>query len=181
MTTVFIPRSAENSELCQPVRQEDFELINSAINGTERASSWSPIEMKLIREDEGRVLDHSDAPWLGAHALVLRSNAVRALESLLTPNGEVLPLRCDTANVSLFNPLDVIDALDEEASHSLRFSDGRLMRIGRYVFRPEAIRGKDIFKIPNLRVSPTFVSQSFVTLWTRHRLKGLEFEEIWKS
>jgi len=79
----------------------------------------------------------------------------------------------------MYNPTRVIDALDEDASSVLRFSGGRIMRINRHVFRPEVVKGIDVFKIPNLRVSPTYVSQRFGDLWNSADLKGLEFKQVW--
>lgn len=45
--------------------------------------------------------------------------------------------------------------------------------------RPDVIGEIDIFKIPNLRVSPTFLSQRFVDRWKASGLTGLEFEQVW--
>ena len=55
------------------------------------------------------------------------------------------------------------------------------MRIDQYVFRPELVRDVHVFKIPNLRVSPAFLSQHFVDLWNGARLKGLEFTQVWSA
>lgn len=53
------------------------------------------------------------------------------------------------------------------------------MFVKRYVFRPDAIAGHDAFKISNLRVSPTFVSENFVTRWRNGGLSGLDFMQVW--
>jgi hypothetical protein len=73
----------------------------------------------------------------------------------------------------------VLEVLDEAASSILRFKKGGVMMIQRYVFYAEAISGVDIFKIPNLRVSPVFFSNSFVNRWMDSGLKGVKFKKIW--
>jgi hypothetical protein len=176
---IYVPSQLDGYELCHPVRQDDFETINAEINGESRQSSWKPVPMRLIREDKGRKLTSSDSPWLGAHALIFRANVESALGPLLRENGELLPLACQEADLTIFNPTRVIDALDEEASSVVRFSGGRIMMIRRHVFHPEVIRDIDVFKIPNLRVSPTFVSHRFVDRWKMSGLKGLEFRQLW--
>lgn len=178
-TAVYEPLSLDNYELCHPVIQGDFESIHLDINGTSRVESWRPIAMRIIREDEGRRLVESDSPWLGSHALIFRPRAIQVLGPLLRQYGELLPLDCDGAELAMYNPTRVLDALNEEASDVMRFGGGRIMMIKRHVFRQDVIREIDIFKIPSLRVSPTFVSHRFVDLWRSTGLKGLEFKQVW--
>jgi hypothetical protein len=177
---IYTPQSVDGFELCHPVHHDDFEHINVSVDGTRRRNSWRPLEMQIIREDEGRVLSVSDSPWLGSHALFFRTQAIEVLEPLLSEHGELLPVHCEDAEVLLFNPTRVLDALDEGASNILRFGDGRVMRVNEYVFHPEVVRDTHVFKIPNLRVSPTFISEHFVETWKSAGLKGLEFKEVWR-
>ena len=81
----------------------------------------------------------------------------------------------------MYNPTRVIDALDETVSSVQRFTGGRIMMIQRHVFRVAVIGGIDVFKSPNLRVSPTFLSHRFVDRWNASGLKGLEFKQVWAS
>jgi hypothetical protein len=95
---------------------------------------------------------------------------------------EFLPVKCDQQQgLTALNVTNMLDVLDEEASEVTRFRDGRLMRIRRYVFLEEPLRGVTIFKIPNFRVSPTFVGDAFVSAWRKAGLKGLVFSPIWSS
>lgn len=176
---IYTPLGRDGYELCHPVNQDDFETINIEVNGTPRRSSWKPIPMRLIHEDEGQKLAMSDSPWLGAHALIFRANVVEALGPMLREHGELLPLACSEAGLVVYNPTRVIDALDEAASSVVRFSSGRIMMIRRHVFCVDVIGHIDIFKIPNLRVSPTFLTQRFVERWEASGLKGLEFKRVW--
>ena len=178
---VFVPLGLDGFELCQPIGDDGFETINVLINGECRGASWTPVPVRLVHEDEGRRLLPCDSPWLGAHALILRQSAVEAIGETLVEHGELLPLDCSEVRLVAFNPTSVVDALDEEASSLLRFSSGRIMKINRYVFRRAVIERIPIFKIPNLRVSPTFLSEEVVELWTGAGLKGLEFKEVWAT
>jgi hypothetical protein len=176
---IYTPLGLDGYELCHPVSQDDFETINVEVSGTRRQSSWKPIPMRLIREDEGQELVMSDSPWLGAHALIFRPSVVEALGPMLQEYGELLPLACSEADVVMYNPTRVIDAFDEAASSVLRFSGGRIMLIQRHVFRADVVGEIDVFKIPNLRASPTFLSHRFVDRWKASGLKGLEFKQVW--
>lgn len=179
MGDVYVPQPAEGFELCHPERQEDFETLNITIDGTPRSETWRSPPMRLVREDRGKVLAESDSPWLGSHALVFRRPALGDLEALLRSCGELLPIACSDPDLVIFNATRVLDALDEQASGILRFSSGRIMRITRYAFRPDVTLGVDLFKIPSLRVSPTYVSQRFVERVEASGLRGLVFNRIW--
>ncbi|HTA89343.1 MAG TPA: DUF1629 domain-containing protein [Polyangiaceae bacterium] len=175
-----MPVGLDGCELCHPVSQDDFERINVEVNG-ERRANWRPVRVQLVHEDEGRTLVASDSPWLGAHALIFRDSAVEALGGMLRDNGELLPLDCAEAALLMCNPTCVADALDEASSSVVRFSTGRIMMIQRHIFHEKVIGNIDVFKIPNLRVSPTFVSHRFVDCWRTSGLKGLEFKLVWAS
>ena len=179
MTAIYVPASPEGFELCQPEKEEDFETLNVEVNGTPKDGTWHPISMRLIIRDEKEDLVKSDSPWLGSHALIFRRSAVEKLGRLLREYGELLPLSCPDAELFLFNPTRIVAALDEHASDVTRFAGGRIMRVTRYVFRADAITGVDIFKIPSLRVSPTFLSERVIQLWTSAGLHGLDFRRVW--
>ncbi|HEV8580065.1 MAG TPA: DUF1629 domain-containing protein [Thermoanaerobaculia bacterium] len=177
--TIFTVLPSEDAELCHPVDWK-FRRLTSRLNGEPRGETWTPPVMELIHEDEGRRLSESDSPWLGSDALIFRPRAVAALGQLLRDNGELLPLVCPEAELWLFNVTNVIDALDQEASQIVRFEDGCIMWIKRHVFRPEILRGENVFKLHGPRVSETFVSDRFVQQWKSSGLKGVEFREVWR-
>lgn len=179
MAGIYTPLGLDGYELCHPVDQNDFERINVQVNGMSRLLDWKPPRMRLFRTNEGRALIESDSPWLGEHALIFRPRVVEALGWTLQEYGELLPLACSEAKLVMYNPTRVIDALDEAASSVQRFPGGRIFLIDRHVFRANAIGDTDVFKIPNLRVSPTFVSHRFVDRWNESGLSGLEFSQVW--
>lgn len=179
MEAIYEAEIDEGFELCQPVNHADFENALVSVSGSPSLSDWQPMPVEIIREDEGRKLKKSDSPWFGSYALVFRRKAVEALGPLLLDNGELLPLDCPEAELWMFNATRVLDALDEKKSEIIRFSTGRVMAIERYAFRPEVIEGADVFKIPQFRASPTFVSQRFRDAWKAAKLRGLDFKPIW--
>jgi hypothetical protein len=181
MTDLYVPRQAGGFEFCHPERSSDFQTIKLLIDGTPRGSTWRPISMRLIDEEHGESLARSDSPWLGPHALIFREAAIEVLGPMLREYGELPPLSCADAKLYVFNATRVVDALDEQASSIARFSSGRIMYVSRYAFRPESTAGIEIFKIPNLLASPTFVSGRFVQLWTTSGLRGLVFKKVWPA
>ena len=177
---VYRPRSQEDGELCHPLDEGDLETINLLVNGEPRAQTWRPIRVQVHQSDEGRALRRVDAPWLGAHALIFRRPALGDLEGLLLRAGELLPLDCRGEELVVFNPRLVPDALDEGKSDVVRFKGSEtIMRIARYAFRSDLLHEVVAFKIPNLRVSPTFVTDVLVEAWRAAGLKGLELQEVW--
>jgi len=91
--------------------------------------------------------------------------------------GEFLPVICDDAEIVLYNPTRVIDALDERRSVLSRFQSGRIMMIDKHVFHADKIADVDVFKLP-MRASATYVSQRFADIWASHGLTGLDFVPV---
>lgn len=168
-------------ELCHPIVSKDFEAIRSKINGKHLGSDWQPISVKIIKIDDGKSLKTSDSPWIGSNSLIFRSKSLGKIEYLLCEHGELLPLHCFEEKLVIFNPTKIINALDESSSSVYRFDDGRIFGIKKYEFVLNTIKNIHIFKIPNLLVSPTFVSDKFVEEWKAMGFKGIFFEKVWSS
>lgn len=180
-SAIYIARPTEGSELCQPVLQASYNTLTLALNGEPRGGNWEPIGVRLQKDDRGKPLSYSDSPWLHSDALTFRRSAINAVGEMLLRNGELLPLSCSVdPYLVVFNSTFAGRALDEEASSIQRFESGEIMRIKQYVFRPQEIVGRDLFKIPNLRSSPTFISDHFVDAWRKAGPRGLEFRRIWE-
>jgi len=174
----YIPEAPEGFEFCHPIHPEDFESLRKLIDGQPRRATWRPIDVKVIRKDRGRVLRRSDSPWLSPSAVIFRKEVLDRLGARLASLGECLPLQCQDANVWVFNPLLVLDALDETESKIRRFPNGRVMMIDKYAFHPEVVRDAGAFKLPGLN-SPTFFGVEFVDAWNASGLIGLEFRLAW--
>ena len=148
---IYRPAVPEGFEWVLPVDDDDFETFQG-FDGTRRGPSWKPIPVKVLRvDDQGEPSRPADLPWLGRHVLILTPRATHVLGERLQEFGELLPLSCVDAELFVYNPLHVIDALDEDRSEVVRFTSGRVMKINRHVFRPEVLAGVPIFKSPNTR------------------------------
>lgn len=179
--SIYTPIGEDGYEFCHPINDKDFDTISTLINGRPSADTWRPVAVKIITDDNGTHLERSDAPWLGSNALIFRSKVCELFPKRLNEFGELLPLMCEGAELKIFNPMIVSEALDESRSSVLRFASGQIMRITRYCFNNHVVRNKYAFKIDNLRVSPTFVNQNFVEAWKKAGLKGLIFEKVWST
>jgi hypothetical protein len=98
---VYLACGVDGYELCQPLSRGDYEVINVQVNGISRESGWRPIRVRMVRQDEGRPLVESDAPWPGSHAPIFRFSAIEVLAPLLREYGELLPLNGREAEVSI--------------------------------------------------------------------------------
>jgi hypothetical protein len=180
-STIFRVVPSQDYDLCQPAAGKNFFELDALLNGARRTPSWIPFPMEIVRVDEsGRKLIAGDAPWYASRALVFRPSPVIAIGGYLEQFGELLPLKCADADVSIYNVTRVIDALDEENSTLVRFDNGRIMYAKTHAFHADIIRGVDIFKVPKLG-SAIYVGEGFVDRWNAHHFRGLSFEPIWSS
>ena len=79
MKQVHVPWVTEEWELAHPEHGSGGPTIVETF-GRPLATTWTPMRMKLVREDEhGHPWKEADMPWLGSHLLILRPRAVMAL------------------------------------------------------------------------------------------------------
>lgn len=176
---IFAPLPADHVEMCHPVDHTDFEEVTKNFAGLPLGNAFKSVQMEIVREDEGKTLVQSDVPWFGSNVFVFRSHRIEKIRNFLTQFGELLPVECQGESLEFYNVTNVVDALNEDASDVARFSGGDIFRVEKYVFHLEALKGQHVFKIPNLRVSPIYLDEGFVTTWKEHGLSGLDFEELW--
>jgi hypothetical protein len=178
---VFRPAVPEGFEWVVPVDDVDFEVFRS-LDGTPRNTAWKPISVRVLRFDElGEPRRPADLPWLGGHVLVLTARAVDALGERLRQSGELLPLRCDDADLYVYNPLQVVDALDENCSDLVRFYGGRVMTIARHAFKAEALVGANVFKLPQMPRGSIYTTSELVDAVEAAGLRGTLFEKVWAA
>jgi hypothetical protein len=67
------------------------------------------------------------------------------------------------------------------ASETVRYPDGGLSRIKRYVFKPDAVGDQWLFKIPQKPNGFAFVTDRFVEVVQRAGLTGFGFERLWSD
>ena len=175
---IYVPTVLEGQEWVLPKIQEDNHILLD-LRG-QRQIRWAPPRMEFLTESEdGTRLGYSDFPWYGSHVLILRRAAAKRLRRIMAPYGEFLSLKGGNG-LELFNATTELDALDEDRSQIVRYNDGDIMVIERYVLRREAIGNALIFKLP-YRASSLYVQAPFAEQISAMGLSGIGFELIWSD
>lgn len=162
-----------------PINPADWDVFNR-FDGSTLVKSWLPLNVSY-NVDESRRLSESDFPSLLTHVPVFSQRAVDVLGTLLTENGELLPLNCHGKNYFAYNVTNLVDALDFRQSEIVRFSTGRIMDIKKYVFRSESLSEVTVFKLPQTPRMDVFVTDPFVERVRSSALSGFLPEETWNS
>jgi hypothetical protein len=175
---IYTPTLVDGWEWALPMAQSDNMTIVELF-GKPIADRWTPIPMRLLRQDEhGKPWKSSDMPWLGGHLLILKPRAAAVLRDLCLEAGEMLPLSCTDVELVAWNVTTVVDALDHERSKILRHSHGGVMWIKTFSFKSDLIEGLTAFRIPESRTE-IFVSRRFVQRVREAELTGTSFDEVW--
>jgi hypothetical protein len=182
VTRVYVDGSPDNAEEAVLVT-ERHRWILLGLDGTPHAADWDPPRLELLARDRGKALKYSDIPSYPTRGVVLlRPPAVEALGDLLRPDGELLPVLCDQADLTLFNCTRVIDALDEDRSTIARFRDGRIMMIESLALRAGAVPpGVNAFRLPQNPKAPVYFSQAVVDAARAAKLVRCNFELVWED
>jgi hypothetical protein len=174
--TIYTDKHCEG---CMHTGSDNREDSQSLIfDGRPRASVWRPAAIKFIDADDeipSRPCDISGP--LGE--MVLNAKARQVLEPYLAGYGELLPLKCNEGRYWAFNVTRLIDALDLHASDVVWGETGNILMINKHVFRPEALDGVLLFKIPQIRRGAIFFTDPFVQLIEGSGLTGLAFKRAW--
>jgi hypothetical protein len=176
-----IESQGEDDEFINTVNIDTIDLVSLLEARSPISSDWTPIRVRRVHPTSNRRKPVKvDMPFYGTHVLFLRPRAVDALGTMLLKYGEILRVQDEGGDeLYLYHAFNFVDALDIENSTIERFSTGRIMRIERHVFLPETVEGVDVFRIPQMRASPIFVSDLFADLVSRSGLTGTEFELVW--
>ena len=158
----------------------DFQVI-SEVKGSILGDNWSPLAVTILEEEdhEGRVL--SDFPYFGGIPTFSKT-AVDALEDLLMPNGELLPLASASGEFYLYNVTRFSNRLDEGLSKIERFAtSGRVKRITSYAFHAAVAEEAPIFKVVQMPLGSVFVTDTFVERVRQSSLSGFELTHVWSG
>lgn len=179
-TNIYKVRHGEGYEWLLPVNSNDYDLLN--FDGKARGRSWTPIRMRRLKTDDGRLRRPCDFPCCAGGGLVMTPSAKMIIGSALQRYGEFLPLSSDEGNFWVFHVTHFVDALDENASEVEHASDdpGVIIGISRHSFRPERLTADWMFQLPQWRGrGPIYVADPFVNMIYGSRLTGLEFKRVW--
>jgi len=176
----FALESVEKAEWLSPIDKDDYDLLK--FDGSPLAAWWRPLKVRRHFADENGMCTPSDFPSFGLRTFFgISRRAVEALGSLLDGNAEILPLTVeDSSEFSILNVTKVVDALDEAKSDLMRIPTGKIVYVRTPTFRPEAVRGQRIFRLP-LTATAIYVSREFIDAVSAAGLKGLRFEDAWSD
>ena len=181
MKVFLLDADVNRYEMLTYSNQEDSKRIMDWFCGEPIGDRWTPLKVEVLRDDENKDRPSSDFPGAGASKPTFSSRALEALQDMLDSNGETLPLDCKDGEYWMFNVTRVVDALDEKNCEVKRFSDGGVMRVERYSFKPERIQGLAIFKILQFPCSDIYVTDLFVERVKAAGLTGFKFNLLWDS
>jgi hypothetical protein len=179
MTIYLLRPDSDHFQWLTMANERDF-AFEVEIKGELLGTKWKPVCVIPLVEEGMPTDDLGDYPTLGITP-TFSCRATDALRPLLERAGELLPLISDAGEFYVYNVTKVVDALDETQSVFTRFqSTGRVMKIDRYVFKPDMLSGLTIFKVPQAPKGRPLVTQLFVDAVTRAGLSGFDFEHLWR-
>lgn len=159
----------------------DWASLRGCFSGEKMSESWVPLDVEILVEENDQKAKKNDIPSLSPGIPVFTKRAADALGTLLTSNGELLPLGSPVGEYYAFNVTNIIDALNVERSDVKRFGSGKIMRVNKYEFFREKVVGEVIFKIPQLRRSHIFVTDVFLNAVQKMDLHGIVLKEVWRG
>jgi hypothetical protein len=145
-----------------------------SLNGRRVGESWVPFEVEIEPKWWKRWPDF----WSISSRPTFNRRAREVFEPLLVGVVEFLPVKVVNYNYELFfvNVLDVEDCVDYERSTWEEAWDpqvGKLRIIEKYKFHASCVERKLMFKVRNGRAWQDIITERFVEVANRHKLKGL--------
>jgi hypothetical protein len=169
----------ENYAILQPEREADCSLLLDLDGSTPLPAALRRLSFVTLPGSRGRGL--ADCIHLASTLPVFSRRAVEATRDLLGNNTELVELEWRGLGLVAVNVTEIRDALDVERSEVVRFSSGRVMRVVKYEFFADRLRGASIFRLPELARSDLHVTDDFVTRVSECRLTGFEFTPVWPN
>jgi hypothetical protein len=144
--------------------------ILATIKGERLGDSWKPIRVK-VQEEHGVM---GDFPYLSPHykVPVFSERAWQALQELVGPYVEALPLKSEVGDFFAINVLHVEDCLDEERSEFSTLENGKIYAVDEHVFKKGYTPKSPIFWLPQVR-DKVLVTDVLRKQIEKHKLKGL--------
>lgn len=150
-------------------------------NWRENYKDWQPKLLGSgwkVPKAEGNVREFNDFPCINLVLPAFSKRAVDYLGSILSDNGELLPVCNNGREFFFFNCTKMVDCIDLEKSETVKVGKGLVARIDGLVFVEEKLVGLKVFKIRTL-LRPLFCTQAFVDKVHQTNLQGFSFVKIW--
>lgn len=114
--------------------------------------------------------------------VVMRAQVWRASAGVLAPFGRHFPVTCEEVELVAFDVVQVIDALDQEASQIFRYSFGDVIRVDSWAFREDRLPERAVFRIPQPGQNASILAtEAVVRELAALPMTGLEWTAIWDS
>ena len=175
--TIYVLSPSEGTEWVRPVSDGLWSSIRS-LPTTSLRDHWEPIEVEVIREDDGEQLRAADLPWMAGNVLVVRSSVMKTLSSCCPGLGERLPLR-GAEGLVLVHPLAMTHALDVGSSNLVRLRSGRVIRVLNHVFNQRMLPEADLFLLDVLPEGPLYATDRFASCVRSQGLTGITLTRVW--
>jgi hypothetical protein len=160
---------------------EVFESVYQKFDGWPMKESWPQLYVEGYREeDDEPECSSGDFRYVSglSPGIVLSKHAVDVLGPILVGNGELLPIHYSGAALFFFNVTCLADVLNFDKSDVVCFSTGGILTVERYVFDADKIPSNDLFKIAQMPLGDTFVSEKFKEMVEENELEGLLFHPV---
>ncbi|EFM09650.1 hypothetical protein PaecuDRAFT_3699 [Paenibacillus curdlanolyticus YK9] len=157
---------------------EQGDAVLDHFNGEPMASWYRPIKLSIQRKGK----EH-DFPAILPGVLIFSKKARTIVEPLVGEHVEFLAVdhsEMPDFEINMVNVTNVIDALDYEHTEFRYYSTGEMADYEKPAFQFDKIKNSPIFRVPE-RTVRIYVTDEFRDLVLKHKLKGLDFEEVWDS
>jgi hypothetical protein len=146
-------------------------------DGQSRRASWRPIDLVVIDQEIPGLTEVGDLSSVGTTPL-LSDRAVDALDTFLTPAGELLPVRTSVGAYVAYNATCVAPALDRERTVAEWLDSDRILADHRLAFKADIVQGLTFFRVPGL------LGRQFMTEVVAHRIRatgltGFDLTPVW--
>ncbi|MCX7841375.1 MAG: hypothetical protein N2559_18220 [Anaerolineae bacterium] len=140
--------------------------------------AWTPMRVELWEYEGEERKPLGDFPGLAIIPLSISARALKLLHPLVKDNTETLNLITEPP-LGKFYALNIFfaDCLDHSRSVLVRYTDGEIMDVDKYAFRPNCLEGKHIFRLPEVWTY-VFVDDVFKQAVEQNGLEGLVFYKV---
>lgn len=141
-----------------------------------------PFVYPTLRRDPSRApRPLGDMPHWMTGVVLFSERAAEVLRPLIGHCGEFLPMNWAEGRLVAFNVCPLVDAIDFAACMVPREPQPKCWVAQLdppLAFKPEAIEGRPIFKVPQFACTP-FVNETFKRRCEEAGLEGIGFERVW--
>ena len=150
-------------------------------DGRPKKESWNSSRTVLLAS--GGISHESNFYKLsGVAGVVTDQEGYKVLRSLIVNEAEFLSLEYENKSIFYINVTNIVDCLDYDDSVVKYFDNtSDVMDVKKYAFMRSALDGVLIFRLKELPYYGPFVTDRFVDIYKRTKLKGLDFELVWDS